>query len=136
MKRITLIGLAFILLASFSYAQTGGMMGGQEGTEGTKGHTQKMKEGKGMMTPEQTQKEMKEMTDQMSEMMQKMAGKMKDMKTEEMKTVSKMMQDMSKQMQDMSMAMGKGWGKIHDMEKMKEQMKQMQKRIDAMEGEK
>jgi len=41
---------------------------------------------------------------------------------------------MSKQMQDMSTAMGEGWGKKHDMGKMRKEMMQMQKRMDEMEG--
>ena len=132
MKKVFLtVVLVLAIAINYGFAQTGGGMMGQEGT---KGHMQKMKEKKGMMPPEQTQKEMKGMTDQMSEMMREMAGKMKDMKTGEMKDMSKLMQDMSKQMQDMSMAMGKGWGKIHDMEKMRKQMTLLRKRMDEMEG--
>jgi hypothetical protein len=80
MKKLLLIGLTLGLLASFSYAQMGsGMMGGQKGETGKS----QMMEQKEMMTPEETQKEMKEMADQMSEMMQKIAGKMKDMTPDE-----------------------------------------------------
>jgi len=138
MKKVFLtVVLALALAVNYSFAQMGGgMMGGHGGTEGTKGHMQKTGEEVGMMAPDrtQTQKEMKEMADQMSKMMQRISGKMKDAKPNEMKEMSNMMQGMSKQMQDMSMAMGEGWGKIHDMEKMKKEMIRMQQRMDEMEG--
>jgi len=136
MKRIFLIGICVLfltLVVSFSYAQMGGgMMGGQKGEMGKS----QMMEQKEMMTPEETQKEMKEMADQMSEVMQKIARKMKDMTPDERKEMLKIMRDMSDQMHDMSMAMGEGWGKVHDMNRMKEEMKELQKRMAEMEGKK
>jgi hypothetical protein len=48
----------------------------------------------------------------------------------------KIMRDMSKQTEDMSMVMGESWGKVHDLNRMKEAMKELQKRMAEMEGKK